>query len=160
MQLQTKFPTVSIDELSASGVKCDQDEQRDRAPARQPVALVVDDDRLIADSTTAVLATHGFRAHAAYGGAEALRIARELRPDLVLTDVRMPRLNGVEVALQLRRQMPHCVVLLFSGEVEFSDLPGLGGAPAAELELLRKPLHPKDLVARLRQLGFRCQRAA
>jgi CheY-like chemotaxis protein len=74
-----------------------------KAPARR--ILVVDDNVDIADSTAAVLETLGHQARVAYNGESALKAAREYRPDVILLDLGMPRMNGYEVAKQLR-QLP------------------------------------------------------
>jgi PAS domain S-box-containing protein len=74
-----------------------------KAPARR--ILVVDDNVDIADSTAAVLEILGHQAHVAYNGESALQAVREYRPDVILLDLGMPRMNGYEVAKQLR-QLP------------------------------------------------------
>ena len=72
-------------------------------PARLLRVLVVDDDCDTADSLTVLLRLWGHEVWSAYGGAAALELATEVRPDVVLLDVAMPRMSGCEVAQRLRR---------------------------------------------------------
>ena len=71
-----------------------------RAEAR-PKILVVDDERLLADTTAAILRHAGFEARIAYDGFAALEVAGAFRPDYILADIMMPAMNGVELAIDL-----------------------------------------------------------
>jgi two-component system OmpR family response regulator len=68
--------------------------------------LVVDDEQLITDTICAILNECGFDAVGAYSGAEALEAAAIYQPQIVLTDVMMPRMSGVELGIQLRNLYP------------------------------------------------------
>jgi DNA-binding NtrC family response regulator len=111
----------------------------------EPVVLVVDDEPLVADSLAAILKLAGYTAVTAYSGLSALGLAISLRPALVISDVAMPQMNGVELAIAVLKQSPDCSVLLFSGHATVKDL-----APAREagydLTLLSKPLHPEEML--------------
>ena len=78
--------------------------------------LVVDDERLLADTTSSILRTAGFHTKTAYDGWAALEIARTFGPDCILTDVMMPMMNGVELAIAITKMFPGTKVVLFSGQ--------------------------------------------
>src|SRR5262245_45394355 len=78
--------------------------------------LVVDDEPIIADTIKEILNRNGFIAQSAYGGDEALQAAEQFSPDILLTDVLMPKINGVDLAIMLSKFHPGTRVLLFSGQ--------------------------------------------
>ncbi|MGB6130878.1 MAG: response regulator [Acidobacteriaceae bacterium] len=122
----------------------------DQAPRRARV-LVVDDQRLIADTVAEILTNAGFEAVAAYDGWQALEIASRFRPDCLLSDVLMPRMNGVELAITLRQKDPRLTILLFSGQAGISEILLEGQRRGYEFELIAKPIHPLKLIERLKQ---------
>src|SRR5262249_60148490 len=81
----------------------------------KPVVLVVDDERVIADTLATILNQNGFEASAVYTGTDAVERAVASRPDLVISDVIMPDMNGIEAAIKIRQVLPGCKILLFSG---------------------------------------------
>lgn len=113
--------------------------------------LVVDDQRLIADTLAEILTNAGFDAVPAHDGWEALDVAARFRPDWVLSDVVMPRMNGVELAIAIRQNYPGTEVLLFSGQAGISDILDEGTQRGYAFELIAKPVHPLRLIERLRQ---------
>lgn len=117
-----------------------------------PRALIVDDEHVIADTLTMILSRSGFDARAAYSGEMAVGIARIFQPHILVTDVNMPGINGVETAIRLREMLPQCKVLLFSGQSGAAQLIEDARAQNHVFELLGKPLHPADLLARLRSV--------
>jgi CheY-like chemotaxis protein len=121
---------------------------RETRPVR-PRVLVVDDERLIADTCSEILEGAGFEAKTAYDGWAALELAAEFRPDYLLTDVLMPRMNGVELAIALNKMMPSVHILLFSGQAGISQILHQGQERGYEFELLAKPIHPTKLIERL-----------
>ena len=112
--------------------------------------LVVDDEHRIADTLAAILNQSGFDAFAVYTGISAVDRARELSPDLVISDVIMPDMNGIEAAILIRRMLPACKILLFSGQAATADLLERARTQGHEFEILAKPVHPQDLLAKLR----------
>ncbi|MGB9228625.1 MAG: response regulator [Terracidiphilus sp.] len=114
--------------------------------------LVVDDERIIADTLTMILCTSGYDAHAAYSGEMAIEMARNFNPDLVITDVVMPGINGIEAAIKLRNMLPNCKVLLFSGQATTERLVEAARAQNHEFELLAKPVHPTQLIAKMQSI--------
>ena len=113
------------------------------------VVLVVDDERIIADTLSVILTNNGFAALAAYSGKGALEIAKTTPPDLLISDVVMPGMTGVELAIALVKEVPDCKVLLFSGQASTVDLLAEARAAGHDFSALAKPIHPKDLLARV-----------
>jgi CheY-like chemotaxis protein len=115
---------------------------------RVPLVLVVDDETLLADTLAAVLATSGLEVVKAYNGRTALNVAMQRAPDLLLTDVMMPGMNGIELAMVVASELPECKVLLFSGHATELDL-----APARavgfDFPLMMKPMHPVEMMKRV-----------
>jgi CheY-like chemotaxis protein len=117
---------------------------------KKPKVLVVDDERVIADTLAIILNQHGYDAAAVYTGTSAVEHARASSPDLVISDVIMPDMNGIEAAIQIRKFLPTCKILLFSGQAATADLLENARAQGHEFEILAKPVHPQDLLAKLR----------
>ena len=87
-----------------------------------PTILVVDDQQLLADTTALVLNRSGFRAERAYSGHSALEMALQLRPDYLLTDILMPGMNGVELAIAVRKELPATTIILISGQAGITEI--------------------------------------
>jgi CheY-like chemotaxis protein len=77
--------------------------------------LVVDDDRLVADTITMVFEKSGFRAKTAYSADQALEYSREFSPDLLLCDITMPHRDGLALVNDIARELPSCRVILLTG---------------------------------------------
>lgn len=116
----------------------------------KPRVLVVDDERVIADTLAIILNQAGFQASAVYTGTSAVERARTERPDLIISDVIMPDMNGIEAAIKIRQILPGCKILLFSGQAATADLLEKARLEGHEFEILAKPVHPQDLLAKLR----------
>ncbi|SPE24102.1 Response regulator receiver protein [Candidatus Sulfotelmatomonas gaucii] len=114
--------------------------------------LVVDDERLIADSLTMILGKSGFDTRAAYSGEMAVAMARNFCPDMLITDVVMPGMTGIEAAIQVRDMLPACKVLLFSGQLAAEGLVQMARERNQEFELICKPIHPEELIAKLQSV--------
>jgi CheY-like chemotaxis protein len=112
--------------------------------------LVVDDEPLIADTITEILNQSGFLAEQAYDGVEALLKAERSSPDILLTDVLMPKLNGVELAIALSSTHPNTRVYLFSGQAATGSVIQQARAKGFEFEVLPKPIPPDQLISKLR----------
>jgi len=113
--------------------------------------LIVDDQRLIADTLAEILGNAGFDAVAAYDGFDALDKASRFQPRWVVTDVLMPRMNGVELAIALQKNFPKSSILLFSGQAGISEILLEGHRQGYQFELLAKPIHPLKLIERLKE---------
>ena len=111
--------------------------------------VVVDDEVQIADSLTEILTGHGYEARAFYNGRDAINHCQERCPDIVVADVVMPKLNGVDTVLAIREYCPETRVLLFSGQAGTSDILSRARAKGHNFELLPKPIHPDWLLKTL-----------
>lgn len=108
--------------------------------------LVVDDETLIADSVAEILNRSGYDATALYSGADAIcRVEKEC-PDIVITDVIMPDLDGVQLAIAIRACCPEARIVLFSGNAATSSLLDRATTKGFLFELLTKPVHPTQLL--------------
>lgn len=116
----------------------------------KPKVLVVDDERVIADTLAMILNQSGFDANAVYSGEKALEMAATLRPDMFISDVIMADVNGIDAAIRVRAMLPDIKILLFSGQAATADLLEKARAQGYEFEILAKPVHPQDLLTRLR----------
>ena len=116
----------------------------------KPKVLVADDERVIADTLVIILNQAGFDATAVYSGEMALEVAETLRPDMLISDVIMASLDGIQTAIKIRAMLPSCKILLFSGQAATADLLDRARGQGHEFEILAKPVHPQDLLAKLR----------
>jgi CheY-like chemotaxis protein len=116
-----------------------------------PRILVVDDEPLIADTLVQILNRNGFIADAAYDGRQAVEAARAIEPQIVLSDVLMPHLDGVEAAITIREFLPQTRIVLFSGQSATVELLASARQRGHDFELLPKPIHPTQLLKHLRQ---------
>jgi|ERR1700679_1516088 CheY-like chemotaxis protein len=122
------------------------------APLTAPTRiLVVDDEPIIADTIVQILNRSGFIAEAAYGGREAIDAARRLTPELILSDVLMPHIDGVEAAIAIQKFLPGARIVLFSGQAATVEILARARKRGYHFELLAKPLHPTQLIKHLRQ---------
>jgi CheY-like chemotaxis protein len=116
-----------------------------------PRILVVDDEKVIADTIVQILNRNGFIAEAAYGGQEAIDHARRHCPEIVLSDVLMPKIDGVEAAIAIREQCPDTRIVLFSGQAATVEILARARERGHTFELLPKPIHPTELIKHLRK---------
>ena len=121
----------------------------DRPKSNQPKVLVVDDQKLIADTLAEILENAGFDAVAAYDGFDGLEKASRFHPDWILADVLMPRMNGVELAIAVRKNHPNAAILLLSGQAGISEILEDGRRQGYQFELIAKPVHPLKLIQRI-----------
>ena len=107
--------------------------------------LVVDWDRSHALTLAATMRRAGFKVATAFNGKEAVAKAATFRPDLLVTEVYLGRLSGIDAASQITAALPNCKILYLSSEATVADI-----AKAAPAELVYsftpKPLHPLDLL--------------
>jgi DNA-binding NtrC family response regulator len=108
--------------------------------------LIVDDERSIADTLSVIFRHAGYETFTAYNGRQGLDAALELAPKLVLSDVVMPELDGVAMAIEIRKIMPEIPVVLFSGQTGVTDLLQSAKDKGFHFELLEKPIHPAEIV--------------
>ena len=112
-------------------------------------ALVVDDEAALADVVARYLEREHFEVTVCHGGAEALAVAREVDPDVVVLDLGLPGNDGLEVCRQLRTFSDAYVVMLTARDAELDTVVGLTvGAD----DYITKPFSPRELVARIRAM--------
>jgi CheY-like chemotaxis protein len=109
--------------------------------------LVVDDDRLVADTLTLIFKVNGFESVAVYSAAEGLARARTFAPALLLCDISMPEGSGLELAQQIHEEMPSCKMLMLTA---YSSNAARVELQAFEtnrpLKMLKKPCRPELLL--------------
>jgi CheY-like chemotaxis protein len=140
MSAKSNFPTVSIKDVPAAV-------PANGSTTHRPVVLVVDDESAIADTLSEILTRTGYTAMPVYDAEEALETALLMPPELLITDVVLPGMSGIELAIKIRRIFPDCKILLFSGQAATSDLLDSANRTGHKFELLSKPVHPSDLLA-------------
>jgi DNA-binding response OmpR family regulator len=123
------------------------------SPRSVSCIFVVDDEPVIASSLAAILRMNGFSARFFTCPMEALAAARSESPDLVISDVAMPGISGIDLAIQMRAQYPNCKILLFSGQAATLDLLEGARAQGYDFRLLQKPVHPSEFLFEIGQLS-------
>lgn len=108
--------------------------------------LVVDDEAVIADTLVQILEHHGYSASAAYDGREALQLALLNPPQVLVSDVMMPGMTGIDLGIAVRRIFPDCKIILFSGQAASRDLIAEALSIAGHFRFLEKPVHPTTLL--------------
>jgi DNA-binding response OmpR family regulator len=113
--------------------------------------LVVDNQRLISDSLAMILSHKGFVAKTAVDGEEAVELARVFLPDLLISDVVLCGITGIEAANEILTFLPTCKVILLSGQATTLDLLKRSRT-AQHFGILPKPFHPDVLLQRIAEL--------
>lgn len=114
-----------------------------------PTILLVDDEPVIIDSLAYSLGKEGYKVHSAVDGAQALSLFSQVRPDLVVLDIRLPVIDGLEVCRRLRAQSPVPIIMLTALGNEMDRVVGLEvGAD----DYLPKPFSFRELLARIRSM--------
>ena len=123
------------------------------SPRSSSRIFIVDDEPVIASTLAAILQINGFSARFFTSPLEALAAARSESPDLVISDVAMPGISGIELAIQMRAQYPNCKILLFSGQAATLDLLEGARAQGYDFRLLQKPVHPSEFLSEIVELS-------
>src|SRR5690349_6526896 len=132
--------------------RIDKAETEHTKPKRsKPTVLVVDDERLIAETTGEILKRAGYHALTAFDGEAALAMALQFQPEFVLTDIVMPKMNGVDLAIALRKSLPKTEIVLLSGQAGIMDILEDARNEGYSFELIGKPVHPERILERLRK---------
>ena len=114
--------------------------------------LVVDNERMIADTLVLILKQNGFDASVAYSGEEAVDSALVLRPQIVLSDIIMGKMNGLEAAILIADSIPDCKILLFSGQPATADLLIQARNNGHSFDVMAKPVHPDVILEQIKSL--------
>ena len=109
--------------------------------------LVIDDEQSIIDLVTAYLRQEDYEVYTAMDGLSGLKAARAFHPDLIVLDIMLPGMDGIELLTQLRRESDVYVIMLTARSEETDKIVGLSvGAD----DYLTKPFSPRELVARVK----------
>ena len=111
---------------------------------------VVDDEKVIAETLALILSMKGHSALWFTDPLEAIRMVESCPPDLLISDVRMPQLSGIDLAVLVRSRFPHCNILLLSAHLD--HLPASCSSTCPGLVLLTKPVHPDAVLAAIYSL--------
>ena len=123
----------------------------ERSASSAPVrVLVVDDERTLTDLMTMALRYEGWEARAAADGASAVRAARDWHPDVVVLDMMLPDVNGLEVLRDLRDEAHNLPILFLTARDSVEDR--IAGITAGGDDYVTKPFSVEEVVARLRGL--------
>ena len=120
---------------------------RSPAPGTSPEILIVEDDATILNALAYNLGRQGFVVHKASDGAQALKLTRQLRPDLILLDLMLPGEDGIRVCEKIRRDDPNTVIIMVTAKDSERDK--VRGLEAGADDYVTKPFGMKELVARI-----------
>lgn len=116
------------------------------------VVFVVDDELSIAKSLATILQHHGYAARFFTDPLEALESIQIDRPDLLISDVVMPLLSGIDLAIQAKSRCSDCKILLFSGQASTHDLLREARKQGHHFTVLSKPIHPAELLLEIHKV--------
>jgi len=115
--------------------------------------LVVDDEPLVANSLVDILNLSGFEASSLYSGSQAIDRANIAAFDVLITEVVMPEMTGIDAAIEIQKVLPNCKVLLVSGNTRTDDLLRDAQERGSYFDILAKPVHPSVIIDRLKALS-------
>ena len=133
---------------------CEQVAERRRRAGdseTRPLILVADDESLICRTVVEILRSEGYDAVAVMDGAAAVECASRTEPTILLVDVMMPGMNGIDAAKKIRQAHPGIRVICFSGHAASSGLLKEAQAQGHEFEFLSKPIRPEALLRAIRK---------
>lgn len=113
---------------------------------------VVDDEKIITNTLTTILAQHGYSSIGFTNPLEALEAATTQPPAVLIADVIIPEVDGIELAIEFTSRFPDCKVLLLSGQVVTTDLLETARERGYDFPVVAKPIHPVDLLAAIGNL--------
>lgn len=111
--------------------------------------LIVDDEEVIAETLALICRHHGFQVVTAYSGEMAIEKAAELHPDVLVSDMILGGISGIEAAMEICRETPGCRVILLSGQIVPAETVADARNRGHHFEFLIKPVHPDVLLRRL-----------
>jgi CheY-like chemotaxis protein len=145
-------------ELTRQSCKCfvglDEGEQEGRMyeTERRKRILVVDDERIITDTLVAIFSREGYEARGSYSAEAVLALIPEWTPDLLIIDVRLPHMNGIDLAILLKAEYPQCRISLFSGQAATSNLLETAALAGHSFDVLAKPVPPSEMLKMARRM--------
>jgi CheY-like chemotaxis protein len=111
--------------------------------------LVLDNERVVADTLSAILRNAGYEVCACYDELSALSYCESCSPDVMITDVAMPGMNGIQMAIRVRQRYPGCKIVLFAGHAATAGLLEEARRNGHEFDTLEKAIHPSILLAKI-----------
>jgi FixJ family two-component response regulator len=117
-----------------------------------PTVYIVDDEQIIVSTLVTILKLSGFTPVGFVNPLEALKVSESNEPALLIADVIMPHMTGIELAIQIKSKYPNCKILLLSGQTATSALLEAANKDGHDFVLLAKPVHPIDLLAAIKRL--------
>lgn len=147
--------SLEKEEKERGAQRCSGLEMETRPTTHEPQAkriLVVDDEDCISESLTMILRGVGYDATARNNPRSALQECELRVPDLLISDVMMPEINGIDLAIQIEQKYPSCGILLISGMGSSIPLLEEASRKGHSFEILAKPIRPADLLARIAAL--------
>jgi len=140
-----KLQTVPIHQVPT-------EEALESREAQRPIMLIVDDEVNVADTLSLIMAQNGFAVLTAYDAHSAIEMATLVPPDVLLSEIALPQITGLDLAIAVRRAAPNCKILFLTRSGSAANLL-LDEARVMELDFveLTKPLHPVELLAKARQ---------
>lgn len=111
--------------------------------------LIVDDERVIADTLALICRHRGYQVETAYSGEVATEKAAAWQPNVLISDVVLGGMSGLDAAVEICRKVPGCRVILLSGQPLGVDLLDRGKECGQVFEVLLKPVHPEEVLSRL-----------
>lgn len=134
--MKTHFPTVPVEVA----------QQCPPVGDLRPLVLVVDDEPLITVTLSAILNAKGFAVLTAHDAADALDTCALMPPELLITDVSMPGMNGFDLAIEVKRRVRDCEVIFFTGHLNLVEKCKDLDEVSRYCVMLAKPVHPVDLL--------------
>jgi DNA-binding response OmpR family regulator len=120
--------------------------------------LIVDDEEIVRDVLSRYLVQEGFRVDVAADGEAALDLAARSRPDIVILDLMLPKLDGLEVFRRIREEGDHLPIVMLTAKSEEVDR--IVGLELGADDYVTKPFSPREVVARIRAVLRRGERSA
>jgi DNA-binding NtrC family response regulator len=114
--------------------------------------FVVDDEFVIATTLATILERSGFDATSFTDPMKVLKAAAAGAPDLLISDVVMPEMSGIDLAIRLKQDHPECKILLFSGQAATANLLDVARQKGHDFEVLSKPIHPTEFLKKIRDV--------
>ena len=108
--------------------------------------LIVEDEKVVADTLGQILASNGYEIRVVYSAEDAIALFSAWSPNVAILDVMLPKMNGIELALVLRENLPDCHALLFSGQPSVESLMQKAKDEGHQFEILAKPVHPTVML--------------
>jgi FixJ family two-component response regulator len=119
-----------------------------------PIVYIVDDEQLFVSTLAAILRPSGFIPFGFVNPLEALRALESDDPALLMADVVMPHMTGIELPIQVKSKYPKGEIVLLSGQIVTAELLEGAKKQGHELVLLAKPAHSIDLLAAIKRLRY------